>query len=178
MNQTSWSRFDSTVRMPERIEFGKGISPAVPACFALPQLMWLLMDVGILEQVISFLLCLPSGAVLGKAALQNNIIAFVILSGNNTPNHSFCISTCQNLNHFIHQMYCNECSGICLDGSIMLHSQRADSASVKLREIMLTKGIPATEMDCVMLGVFIMNIIKVERIILLYNNLYLLCVAF
>lgn len=37
-------------------------------------------------------------------ALQDNIIAFVILSGNNIPNHLFSISTCQNLNHFIHQM--------------------------------------------------------------------------
>lgn len=75
-------------------------------------------------------------------------------------------------------MSCNECTSICLDDSIMLHSQRADSASVILREIMLTKGVPGTEVDCMMLAVFIMNLIQFERIILVYYNMHLICVAF
>lgn len=51
-----------------------------------------------LNYLLLFLFCLPS-----ETALKN-VIACVILSGNNTSNHLFCISTCQNLNHFIHKM--------------------------------------------------------------------------
>lgn len=47
---------------------------------------------------------------------------------------------------------------ICLDDSIMLHCQRADSASVKLRETTVVKSIPATQAGCITLGVLTLNI--------------------
>lgn len=50
----------------------------------------------------------------------------------------------------------------------MLHSQRADSASVKLREMTLTNSVHGSEVNYIMLGVFTLNVFYFLRIILVY----------